>query len=169
METTSTAASAAAPSAKPATGGFVPGRGFTLNVPAGWEQRDESQVTAASLLAIAIDPTDADGFADNMIVAEDPSILKTGSFDDVSTAAEQALRKKTDRVEVLDPIKLADEPAVVITASLTQGAVKYATVQYVTAHADIGYVVTFSFSAGRPMAEQIEIASSVAASWQWTS
>lgn len=150
-----------------ATGESVSGDGFTFTAPEGWSVLDAAQMPSINFLALAGKDGDPDGFGENVNVIEDPTIVGI-DLDQIEGSISKVLEGVTSEVAVGDRLQIDGETASAVTA-LYDGAVSYRTLQHIVEHDGTGYIITFSFSEDVPAAEQLEIAGSVAATWQWTS
>lgn len=156
-----------APAPDGAGGTEIAGEGFTFNAPEGWREDDGSNVPSIAFLALAVDPDDADGFADNVSVIEDPTVVDIDA-EQLQDALENVLERVADDVRFGDPIEIDGEPAAVVLATYDT-APGYRTMQHVVSHDGSGYVVTYSFSDDVSEDDQRALAESVAATWSWDS
>lgn len=152
-------------SVKPSSGDTISGKGFTFRAPEGWKKNDGAQLPSIEFLALAVDPSDDDGFADNVNVIEDPTVVGVDDLGKLEDGLTSVLQNVATDVSIGDRIEVDGEKTAVVMAAYP----KYRTVQHVMSHADTGYVVTYSFSLDLPKDEQLALASSVANSWKWAS
>ncbi|AXT86657.1 hypothetical protein C6I20_16785 [Aeromicrobium sp. A1-2] len=140
---------------------------FTYTAPQGW--KDSSANVNDSVLSLAVDSTDTDGFSDNVNVVGENSIVDIADIDDVAEAAQQSLTlANTTDVQVHDPIEIDGEQAAHVGAIFDQNGTEYRTEQYFVRHGDAGFVITFSFSKDVPDAKRDKLSESVLATWVWT-
>jgi hypothetical protein len=148
-----------------ATGDAITAEGFTFNAPEGWTDAKDA---APSALAVAANRQDPDGFADNINVIADATVVGAG-IDKIEDSATKVLKgvDATD-VEVEDPVTIDGEEAARISAVLEQGGAKYHTEQFALSHDGKGYVITFSFSESVPDDDRDALAESVLTTWKWS-
>lgn len=148
----------------PAAGIEVAGTGYTFHAPDGWKIPDAPEGYTPD--ALAGDPNDTDGFADNVNVIVSPAGMLTpdqieqGSGDELSSAG-------ADEVVVNDRVRVAGSETTHISTQLTQQGITYWIEQYGISSDDQTYVVTFSFSETVSDADRQGLAESVLATWAW--
>lgn len=149
-----------------ATGDVITAAGFSFNAPEGWT--DAKDVNPAAL-ALAANRQDTDGFADNVNVIEDPTVVDA-DIDELESSVERVLKSADSQdVEVEDPIDIDGEKAARISALLTLNGNKYRTEQFAVDHDGKGYIVTFSFSDTVSDDDRDALADSVVKTWKWSS
>ncbi|MFC5676366.1 hypothetical protein [Aeromicrobium endophyticum] len=149
----------------PATGDVITADGFSFNAPEGWT--DAKDVNPAAV-ALAANRQDTDGFADNVNVIEDPTVVDA-DIDELESSIERVLKNAdSQEVEVEDPTDIDGEEAARISALLTLNGNKYRTEQFAVDHDGKGYIVTFSFSETVSDDDRDELAESVLATWKWS-
>lgn len=148
----------------PATGIEIAGTGYTLHVPEGWQIPDAPEGYAPD--ALAGDPNDTDGFADNVNVVVSPAGLLTP--DEVEQGSEEELSSAgAGTVEVNDRVRVAGSETTHISTQLTEQGTTYLLEQYGVSSDEQTYVVTFSFSDTVSDADRQGLAESVLATWTW--
>jgi hypothetical protein len=151
-------------SAVPADGAIISSDEFTYAVPEGWAASDQSR--AASL---AIDLEDRDGFADNINVVRDNTIVGIEGAE-LEDAAKQVLADASaTHITAHDPVQVDGEEAVHVSAFFELTEPKYRTEQYAVAHDETGYIVTLSFSPDVPASERNKVSESILTTWRWES
>lgn len=155
------------PSADPAEGAKVSGKGYSFHAPEDWKKPSQKIPGTEQTDTFVADLTDRDGFADNInVIRLDPAPIKeTG-------ALEKALVKELEgagakKVTVRDRLDVDGDTAVHIASEFTQSGATYLTEQYDAIHDGVSYVVTFSFSTDVPQDDRDETAESVLATWKW--
>lgn len=156
--------SAPDPTAKPADGDRIEAKGFSYAVPQGWK---ESKNASSAAITLAGDTTDEDGFADNVNVVTDPTIVGvTGSR--LEDALVNVLRKSdVKEVSVREPIGIDGQEAVHTTGLFDVNGNEYRVEQYTLSVDGTGYVITFSHSKDTTEAERDAVDQSILASWSW--
>lgn len=150
----------------PATGDTITAEGFSFKAPEGWTDAKDVNPSA---IALAANRQDTDGFADNVNVISDPTIVDA-DMDKLESSIEKVLTNANAKdVEVEDPIDVDGEEAARISAIFELNGNKYRTEQFAVDHDGKGYVVTFSFSEDVPDADRDELAESVLQTWTWGS
>jgi hypothetical protein len=154
--------------AAPATGNPVKGTGYSYTAPKGWRPPSQKVPGLAPDTFIG-DPSDKDGFTDNInVIVVDPAPV-----DDIGTL-EKGAKKELEGAHATD-IKLLDRQqvdgtaAVHLTSGFRQNNVKYLVDQFSMIHDKVIYTVTFSFSATVTPEKQDELAQSVLSTWKWGS
>jgi hypothetical protein len=150
----------------PATGDTITADGFSFKAPEGWTDAKDVNPSA---IALAANRQDTDGFADNVNVIADPTIVGA-DMDKLESSIEKVLTNANAKdVEVEDPIDVDGEEAARISAAFELNGNRYRTEQFAVDHDKKGYVVTFSFSENVPDDERDKVAESVLATWTWGS
>jgi hypothetical protein len=150
----------------PATGDTITADGFSFKAPQGWTDAKDVNPSA---IALAANRQDTDGFADNVNVISDPTIVGA-DMDKLESSIEKVLTNANAKdVQVEDPIDVDGEEAARISALFELNGNKYRTEQFAVDHDGKGYVVTFSFSEDVPDADRDELAESVLQTWTWGS
>jgi hypothetical protein len=150
----------------PATGDVITSDGFSFNAPKGWSDAKESFPAA---VAVAADRGDTDGFADNVNVIADPTVVGA-DVEKLETSAENVLNRAGAKdVKVEDPLTIDGEEAARISAVQELNGTRYPTEQFAVDHDGKGYVVTFSFSDTVSEDDRDKLAESVLATWKWSS
>ena len=150
--------------AKPADGDTISTDDFTYTVPTDWKESPNS-----TAITLAVDSKDPDGFADNINVIKDDTIVgvKGAKLED---AVEKVLENvNATGIAVKDRVQVDGEDAVHVGAVFDLNGTRYRTEQYAFAHGEIGYVVTLSFSPDVPTAERDKLSESILTTWKWTS
>jgi len=163
-DTTPKKTSSPALTAKPADGDTISTDDFTYTVPKDWKESPNS-----SAITLAVDQKDPDGFADNVNVVADKTIVGVKG-DKLEDAVENVLDgvQATD-ITIKDRVQVDGEEAVHVGAIFDLNGTKYRTEQYAFSHDEKGYVVTFSFSPDVPSSERDQVSESVLTTWKWTS
>ena len=150
--------------AKPADGDTISTDDFTYTVPTDWKESPNS-----TAITLAVDSKDPDGFADNINVIKDDTIVgvKGAKLED---AVEKVLENvNATGIAVKDRVQVDGEDAVHVGAVFDLNGTRYRTEQYAFAHDETGYVVTLSFSPDVPTAERDKLSESILTTWKWTS
>ena len=150
--------------AKPADGDAISTDDFTYTVPKDWEESPNS-----SAITLAVDTKDPDGFADNINVIKDDTVVGLEG-----KKLEDAVKKVLEDVSatgiaVKDPVQVDGEEAVHVGAVFDSNGTRYRTEQYAFSHDETGYIVTVSFSPDVPTPERDKISESILATWDWES
>ncbi len=149
----------------PATGETMTGDGYSYRVPEGWEY-PEGGVPGFSPDTLAVDLTDADGFADNVNVIISPAGAITP--EQVETLGVEELEQSgAVGVEVMPRVTVGGSESAHLQASLSSNGTAYWIEQYYATNGDQTYVITFSFSDTVASADRDAVAGSVLASWTW--
>lgn len=156
--------SAPAPTAKPADGDRIEADGFSYAVPQGWK---ENKGGAGAALSLAIDTTDKDGFADNVNVVSDPTIVNVSGKQLEDALVKVLERANAQEVEVRDPLTIDGQEAVHSTALFNLNGNEYRVEQYTLAVDGKGYVITFSHNKDLSEADRDAVDQSILASWSW--
>jgi hypothetical protein len=150
----------------PAAGDTITAEGFSFKAPEGWSDAKDVNPSA---LALAANRQDNDGFADNVNVIADPTIVDA-DMDTLESSIEKVLKGANAKdVKVEDPIEVGGEEAARISAAFELNGNRYRTEQFAVDHDGKGYVVTFSFSEDVPDADRDELSESVLKTWSWGS
>ncbi len=156
--------SAPTPTAKAADGDRVEADGFSYAVPEGWK---ENKGGAGAALSLAIDVTDQDGFADNVNVVSDPTIVNVKGKQLEDALVKVLENANAQDVEVRDPLTIDGQEAVHSTAVFNLNGNEYRVEQYTLAVDGKGYVITFSHNKDLPEADRDAVDQSILASWSW--
>ncbi|ALX03365.1 hypothetical protein [Aeromicrobium erythreum] len=156
--------SAPAPTAKPADGDRVEADGFSYAVPEGWK---ENKNGAGAALSLAIDVTDKDGFADNVNVVSDPTIVNVKGKQLEDALVKVLKNANAQEIEVRDPLTIDGQEAVHTTALFNLNGNEYRVEQYTLAVDGKGYVITFSHNKDLSEADRDAVDQSILASWSW--
>ncbi len=156
--------SAPAPTAKPADGDRIEADGFSYAVPQGWK---ENKGGAGAALSLAIDVTDKDGFADNVNVVSDPTIVNVKGKQLEDALVKVLKNANAQEVEVRDPLTVDGQEAVHSTALFNLNGNEYRVEQYTLAVDGKGYVITFSHNKDLSEADRDAVDQSILASWSW--
>jgi hypothetical protein len=150
--------------AKPADGDTISTDYFTYTVPKDWKESPNSKA-----ITLAVDSKDPDGFADNLNVIKDDTVV-TLKGDKLEDAVKKALTDaNASGIAVKDRVRVDGEDAVHVGAVFDLNGTRYRTEQYAFAHDETGYVVTLSFSPDVPTAERDKVSESILTTWKWAS
>lgn len=148
----------------PAEGTTIEADAFSYTVPEGWE---ESQAGGAQALTVAIDGTDTDGFADNVNVVQDDSIVDYEGDELVAAIRKGLEANGVTGFDSFEPVTVDGEEAVHTTAIFEVSGMKYRTEQYAVSVGDAGYVITFSHNEDSEQADRDAVDRSILATWSW--
>ena len=148
----------------PATGIEIAGTGYTFRVPLGWQIPDAPEGYDPD--ALAGDPNDTDGFADNVNVVVSPAGLLTP--DQIEQGSEEEMNAVgADSVETNERVRVAGSETTHLSTQITEQGLTYLLEQYGVSSDEQTYVVTFSFSDTVSDADRQALAESVLATWTW--
>jgi hypothetical protein len=150
--------------AQPADGDTISTDDFTYTVPKDWKESPNSNA-----ITLAVDSKDPDGFADNINVIKDNTVvgIKAEKLEDA--VKKMLTDANATGVAVKDRVQVDGEDAVHVGAVFDLNGTRYRTEQYAFAHDESGYVVTVSFSPDVPTAERDKVSESILTTWKWTS
>lgn len=150
--------------AVPATGQTISGTGYSFAVPEGWSSPPGITVPEADL-AIG-NPTDTDGFTDNIVVVLAPAEELTPDW--IESRGVEALEDgAATKVEVRNRVMIGGSESPHLAAIFSNDDTEYQVEQFYVRNDVQLYVVTFSFSLAVPEADRDSLAESVLASWAW--
>ncbi len=156
--------SASGLNAKPAGGDTISTDDFTYTVPEDWKESPNS-----SAITLAVDSKDPDGFADNINVIKDDTIVGLEGKK-LADAVEQVLEDaNATGIAVKDRVQVGGEDAVHVGAVFDLNGTRYRTELYAFTHDETGYVVTMSFSPDVATAERDKVSESILTTWEWES
>lgn len=156
--TTSTAA--------PADGETFSTADFSYKAPKGWSGPKQAMPGVVSL---AGDPSDKDGFTDNVNVVkvEPAQITAIDSFE--KAVVKELEASNASDIKTLPRQQLDGETAVHVTSGASQNGKTYLVNQFAVVHGKANFVITFSFSPDVSFADQESVSQAVVATWHWAS